>query len=209
MIDECNSLETLVNQLLLLAETDADWQEVSADPIPLNVVVGRTADMFQGVAEFNGIRLKVDPLPDVLVPGNRHYLRQVLSNLLDNAIKFTASRYTIPSGSASQNGNHGRGEIRVSMQIDEFAHTVRLVISDNGPGIGPEDLPQIFDRFYRVDRSRMRGTATGGTGLGLSICQAIIHAHRGTIEVTSELDRGTTFTITLPTITEKSPATLV
>lgn len=208
VIDECNSLETLVNQLLLLAETDADRQEVSSDPIPLNVVVARTSEMFQGVAEYNGLRLKVDRLPEVTVPGNRHYLRQVLSNLLDNAIKFTAARYAAPMGTGN-NGEHGKGEIRVSLIPDESQNVVRLVISDNGPGIGPDDLPHIFDRFYRVDRSRMRGIATGGTGLGLSICQAIITAHRGTIEVTSEIDHGTTFTITLPMITEKIPATTV
>jgi signal transduction histidine kinase len=165
--------------------------------------------MFQGVAEFNGLRLKVDRLPEVTVPGNRHYLRQVLSNLLDNAIKFTAARYTLPTGTTAQNGDHDRGEIRISLRPDYEQNLVRLIISDNGPGIGPDDLPHIFDRFYRVDRSRMRGVATGGTGLGLSICQAIITAHRGTIDVTSEIDQGTTFTITLPMITEKVPATLV
>lgn len=208
VIDECSSLETLVNQLLLLAETDADRQEVAAEPIPLNKVVERAAEMFQGVAEFNGVRLRVEPLPYVVVPGNRHYLRQVLSNLLDNAIKFTASRYVHYSGPAAHNGNGSRGEIRITMEPDKAHDHVRLVIEDNGPGIPPEDLPHIFDRFYRVDRARMRGTTTGGTGLGLSICQAIIHAHRGTIEVTSELDQGTAFVITLPTVNAATPATL-
>ena len=209
VIDECTSLETLVNQLLLLAETDADRQEVSADPIPLHTVVTRAAEMFQGVAEFNGVRLSVEELPEVTVAGNRHYLRQVLSNLLDNAIKFTASRYVHHAGPASQNGNGARGEITISLRTAPGHNMVRLSISDNGPGIPKEDLPHIFDRFYRVDRARVRGISTGGTGLGLSICQAIIHAHRGTIEVTSEIDRGTTFIITLPTVTADTPATLV
>ena len=209
VIDECGSLETLVNQLLLLAETDADRQEVSADPIPLHVVVSRAAEMFQGVAEFSGIRLRVDELPEVTVPGNRHYLRQVLSNLLDNATKFTASRYIHHAGPGSHHGNGARGEIRLSMDFDKGANRVRLLIEDNGPGIPKEDLPHIFDRFYRVDRARVRGTATGGTGLGLSICQAIIHAHRGTIEVTSEVDHGTTFVITLPAVTADVPAAMV
>lgn len=208
VIDECSSLETLVNQLLLLAETDADRQEVSADPVPLHKVVERAAEMFQGVAEFNGVRLRFEDLPEVLVPGNRHYLRQVLSNLLDNAIKFTASRYVHYAGPSAHNGNGSRGEIRITMDVDKARDQVRLVIEDNGPGIPPEDLPHIFDRFYRVDRARMRGTATGGTGLGLSICQAIIHAHRGTIEVASEMDRGTTFVITLPTVNVATPATV-
>lgn len=209
VIDECSSLETLVNQLLLLAETDADRQEVSADPIPLHVVVNRAAEMFQGVAEFSGVRLRVEELPEVIVPGNRHYLRQVLSNLLDNAIKFTASRYVHHAGPASHNGKDARGEIKISLRTVASTNQVRLYIEDNGPGIPKEDLPHIFDRFYRVDRARVRGTTTGGTGLGLSICQAIIHAHRGTIEVTSEVDRGTTFIITLPVVTAATPATLV
>ncbi|WP_254508591.1 sensor histidine kinase [Anatilimnocola floriformis] len=210
VIDECSSLETLVNQLLLLAETDADRQEVVGDPIPLHLVVGRAAEMFQGVAEFNGVRLKVEHLPEVVVPGNRHYLRQVLSNLLDNAIKFTASRYVHHAGPISANNGHGtRGEIKISLQPDWEQRVVRLLIEDNGPGIPKEDLPLIFDRFYRVDRARVRGIATGGTGLGLSICQAIIHAHRGTIEVMSKVDEGTTFVITLPLVTADNPAALV
>lgn len=206
VIDECGALETLVNQLLLLAETDADRQEISADPVALNTVVSRCAEMFQGVAEFNGIRLRVDELPRTLVPGNRHYLRQVISNLLDNAIKFTASKY---SPQPSNGKPSERGEIAISLEQDESRQQVRLRIQDNGPGIPPEDLPHIFDRFYRVDRSRMRGTSTAGTGLGLSICQSIIHAHRGTIEVSSEVDRGTTFTITLPTVATTNNAEAV
>ncbi len=200
VIDECSSLETLVNQLLLLAETDADRQEISADRVALDLVVTRTAEMFQGVAEYNGIRVRVEELPAVCVAGNRHYLRQVLSNLLDNAIKFTAARYVHHTGSAGKNGNAGRGEIVIAMLHDAARQQVCLTIHDNGPGIGPDDLPHIFDRFYRVDRSRMRGTSTGGTGLGLSICHAIIHAHRGTVECESHLGLGTKFTITLPTL---------
>ena len=213
VIDECGALETLVNQLLLLAETDADRQEVSADPVPLNTVVSRCAEMFQGVAEYNGIRLRVGELPWTLVPGNRHYLRQVISNLLDNAIKFTASKYPLQP-SLGGNGTNGgkpaeRGEVAISMEHDEARQQMRLCIQDNGPGIPAENVAHVFDRFYRVDRSRMRGTSTAGTGLGLSICQSIIHAHRGTIEVTSEVDRGTKFTITLPTVAATNTAEVV
>jgi signal transduction histidine kinase len=213
VIDECSALETLVNQLLLLAETDADRQEFTAEPVPLNTVVSRCAEMFQGVAEHNGIRLRVESLPWALVLGNRHYLRQVLSNLLDNAIKFTASKYLHHSGPATigsgQNGSGRRGEIVISMEHDDAQQQVHLAIKDNGPGIPAEDLPHVFDRFYRVDRSRMRGISTAGTGLGLSICQAIIHAHRGVIEVRSEVDQGTTFTITLPTVVATNTAELM
>jgi signal transduction histidine kinase len=196
VIDECSSLETLVNQLLLLAETDAERPTVMDASLRLDAIVQRSSEMFQGVAEFNGIRLRVEPLPCVIVKGNRHYLRQVLSNLIDNAIKFTASRYQHHSGPGANNGK--RGEIVISMHRDEVNARVKLIVEDNGPGIGPEDLPYIFDRFYRVDRARMRGTSTGGTGLGLSICQAIIQTHQGTIEAQSEIDHGTRFIITLP-----------
>lgn len=207
VIDECSSLETLVNQLLLLAETDAERPTVMDANLRLDSIVTRAAEMFQGVAEFNGVRLRVEPLPCVIVNGNRHYLRQVLSNLIDNAIKFTASRYQLL---ASQGITSKRGEVTISMDRDNVHNRAQLIIEDNGPGIGPEDLPFIFDRFYRVDRSRMRGTSTGGTGLGLSICQAIIQTHQGTIEASSTIDEGTRFVITLPlTAVPAEPPALV
>ncbi|QDU27983.1 Sensor kinase CusS [Anatilimnocola aggregata] len=198
VIDECASLETLVNQLLLLAETDAERPTVLDGDVRLDSLVTRTVEMFQGVADFNGVRLRVEPLPVIFVTGNRNYLRQVLSNLIDNAIKFTASHYQQPSVAAGVNGQAERGEIVISMQKDPERPMVTLTIEDNGPGIGEVDLPHIFDRFYRVDRSRMRGTPTGGTGLGLSICQSIIQTHHGTITVESTIDRGTKFIISLP-----------
>ncbi|WP_425619362.1 sensor histidine kinase [Anatilimnocola sp. NA78] len=197
VIDECSSLETLVNQLLLLAETDAERPTVMDGDVRLDTLIARAAEMFQGVAEFSGVKLRVEKLPVVVVNGNRSYLRQVLSNLIDNAIKFTASHHQQPSEKQGSNGGL-RGEIVISMLKDFANHRAVLTIEDNGPGIGPEDLPHIFDRFYRVDRSRMRGTPTGGTGLGLSICQSIIQTHSGTIEAESRLDQGTKFIITLP-----------
>jgi two-component system phosphate regulon sensor histidine kinase PhoR len=89
-------------------------------------------------------------------------------------------RYTDPGG-------------KVNISIDTFGRYARLVISDSGIGIPPESVPKIFDRFYRVDKSRSR--AAGGVGLGLSIVRAIVETHKGKIEVTSELNKGTTFTI--------------
>jgi heavy metal sensor kinase len=188
VIDECSSLEQLVNQLLLLAETDADRLKAYADRVALDQVLAGAVDMFRGAAESRGLTLNASAFPPAPIAGNRHHLRQVVNNLLDNAIKFTAAHY----------GNGDRGQIDVLLLRDDYRHVARLTIRDNGPGIPTEHLPHIFDRFYRVDRGRSRGDGAGGSGLGLSICQAIIEAHHGTIEVASTPGEGTIFTITLP-----------
>jgi signal transduction histidine kinase len=187
VIDECAALEALVNQLLLLAETDADRLKAYSDRVALDQVVAGAVEMFRGAAESRGLTLSVSPLPPTPVAGNRHHLRQVINNLLDNAIKFTAAYH----------GN-GHGQIVVTFLRDDYRHVARVEVRDNGPGIPPEDLPHVFDRFYRVDRSRSRSDGAGGSGLGLSICQAIVAAHHGEIAVVSAPGEGTTFTITLP-----------
>jgi two-component system phosphate regulon sensor histidine kinase PhoR len=114
------------------------------------------------------------------VPGAEHYLRQVVNNLLDNAIKFT------PAG--------GRVEVRV----EAAAGRAVLRVADTGAGIPPEDLSRIFERFYQVDKARGRENSRRGTGLGLSICAAIVAALRGEIEVASTPGRGSTFAVFLP-----------
>lgn len=196
VIDECSSLELLVNQLLLLAESDADRLKLYSDRVALDKLLESGVEMFRGVAEFKGLRLRASPFPTVAVAGNRNSLRQVMNNLLDNAIKFTSQRYG--SGPAQSNGDTPTaGEILVELERDDDRKEARIRISDNGPGMSVDHLPLIFERFYRVDKARTREGA-GGSGLGLSICRAIIDAHSGTIEVASVPGQGTTFTITLP-----------
>ena len=121
----------------------------------------------------------VCPLP-VAVTGEPDRLKQVIINLVDNAL-----RYTPPEGL-----------VKLSAFYDPRTATARIEVADTGPGISPEDLPRIFDRFYRADPSRAR--ANGNTGLGLAIAQAIVQAHHGTIEVHSTPGEGARFTITLP-----------
>jgi signal transduction histidine kinase len=199
VIDECSSLEALVNQLLLLAETDADRLRIHGDAVALDELVDKALEMFQGVAEFQGIHLRAGHFPPLRIAGNRHHLRQVLNNLLDNAIKFTAAKHCGDEESPiGANGDGTGGEIVVLMNHDRERNLAVLQIRDNGPGIPAESMTHIFERFYRVDRSRARDTNVGGTGLGLSICKAIISAHQGSISVQSEPGEGTTFTITLP-----------
>jgi heavy metal sensor kinase len=199
VIEQCSALQTLVNQLLLLAETDADRLQTDAEPVPLDQVVARVAEMFEGVAEEHNVELVVGELAPAPVAGKRHHLRQVVSNLLDNAIKFTAAR-TLPGQAAAITP----GRVTIELSRDDDAQVARLRISDNGVGIEAEHVPHIFDRFYRADRSRAREGAAGGTGLGLSICKAIVDAHRGSMHVKSQPGEGAAFIVVLP-LTTASP----
>jgi heavy metal sensor kinase len=191
VIEECSALEVLVSQLLLIAETETDQIKIYGEPVAWHELVERSIDMFQAVAESREITLDLMRCDEAIVDGYPHHLRQVLNNLLDNAIKFT------PEG----------GRITVELSADPSESTCKLVVSDTGRGIAPDDLPHIFDRFFRGDRSRSQSPTTRGTGLGLSICQAVVTAHQGEIHADSEYGKGTTFTVTLPLSTE--PAGIV
>jgi heavy metal sensor kinase len=182
VLEECTELAKLVNQLLALAEVDAGLSRTNNQVVELEPLVDRSLQMFQGVADVAGVRLLKRPLGSSRgVVGDAARLRQVINNLVDNAIKFT------PEG----------GTVTVTLDCSG-ANAVRLSVADTGAGIEPVDLPHIFDRFYRADKSRKRTDGPRGTGLGLSICQAIVHAHDGKLTVDSLPGRGATFTITLP-----------
>jgi heavy metal sensor kinase len=184
ILDECGGLRVLVNQLLLLAENDAGRLQVSTEKVDLEGVVQKAYDMFLGVAEAADVDLRIVVLESVRVAGDAGRLRQVVNNLVDNAIKFTRSG--------------GKVEIRLwSFPPDA---TVRFSVRDTGSGIPPADVPFIFDRFYRGDKGRHRGRRSRGTGLGLAICQSIIAAHDGRMEVESVVDQGTTMTVILPSV---------
>lgn len=190
VIEECTSLELLVNQLLLLAETEADRLKIVGSYVEFHQVVERCVDMFRGVADYKDIQLELVPPATTFVEGNRNHLRQLLNNLIDNALKFT------PEG----------GKVVVKLERDEAARRCNLIIQDNGPGISPEEVPHIFERFYRGDKSRQRDKMTRGTGLGLCICQAVVQAHGGEILVQSAVGKGTTFTVRLPLLNPEALA---
>lgn len=179
VIDETTRLGSLVNRLLLLAEGDAGRLDVANQSVRLDRIVQESVEMFGAVAESLDVEVKITHLERALVPGDDFYLRQVVRNLLDNAIKFTAPQ----------------GRVHVSLKFDDERRQAVLVVRDTGIGIPPEELPRVFERFYRVDKSRQRSS---GTGLGLAICYAIINALGGSITVDSLLGKGSAFTVILP-----------
>jgi heavy metal sensor kinase len=181
VIEEGESLEILVNQILLLSEVQAATQEHAYQPVDFADVLQRGCEMFRAVAEASQVELTVEAPLATPVRGNRAHLRQIVNNLLDNAIKY------VPPGS----------HVQVALVVDRAAGHAVLSVADDGPGIPAEDLPRIFERFFRVDRARPRD-GVRGTGLGLSICKSIAESHGGTIRCVSEPGRGTVFTVELP-----------
>jgi heavy metal sensor kinase len=181
VVEECGNLTLLINQLLLLAESDAGRLPWDPDPVRLDQVVARAVEMFQGAAEASGITLVgLGPAP-LLVDGNSNRLRQVVNNLIDNALKYT------PAG----------GRVSVELRTVDAYGEVHLRVADTGPGIAPQDVPHIFERFYRGDKSRGRETRNRGTGLGLAICRSIVENHGGKIAVESRPGTGSVFIVRL------------
>lgn len=175
---ETDRLVKLVDDLLDLSLLESKRLTLELRPVDVSVLVAHTVDKLRPLAEGQHLTLHQSGPPGVIVPADADRLEQVLVNLVDNALKYT------PAG--------GRVDVRVRRADGE----VEVLVNDTGRGIGPEDLPHVFERFYRADRSRARGS--GGTGLGLAIAKHIIEAHGGRISVSSRADEGTTFRVTLP-----------
>ncbi|QDU90252.1 Sensor kinase CusS [Pirellulimonas nuda] len=181
VIEESASLEVLVNQVLLLSEAVVSHDQPIVESTALGEVVEKAVDMFRGVAESRGVCLTLAVQDNPLVVGVKPHLRQVVNNLIDNAIKYTGEG----------------GSVQIDLSVDPTRGLAELVVADNGLGIGPADLPRVFDRFFRADRARQRDQ-THGAGLGLSICKTIVEAHHGAIRCDSRPGEGARFTVTLP-----------
>jgi heavy metal sensor kinase len=179
MLEEVDRLSGIANDLLLLARADAGLDMKRFDKVNLGQLLAEVADDVKLLAESRGVVLKSGDLQDTVLLGDRDGLRRIFMNLLDNAVKYT------PSG----------GQVRLSCVVRDGA--ARISVEDNGVGIGPEDVPHLFDRFYKTSRSRTQ-TSDKGAGLGLSIARSLVEKHGGTISVQSALGRGTTFTVLLP-----------
>lgn len=175
---EIDRMNSIVTDLLVLVRFDSDAMSMETLPIQLRSLLEDTIERLSPVAREAGIELSLAQHGELTVPGDYGKLQQVFYNLIDNAIKYS------PRG----------GRVRVEAQ--RSGQDALVNIRDDGIGIAKEDIPHIFDRFYRVDRARSR--STGGTGLGLSIVRNIVTAHGGDVQVSSREDEGSVFTVTLP-----------
>jgi heavy metal sensor kinase len=178
VLEECARLTRLTEQLLALAREDAPGAVAVRQPVDVAALVAAVADNLLPLAEAKGLALRVKAPARLKVAGDPGRLRQVFYNLLDNAIKYT------PAGGAVEVGVEGGPPGAV------------VTVRDTGIGIPPEHLPNVFERFYRVDKARSR--AEGGTGLGLSIVRSIVAAHGGEVRLASAPGEGTTCTVMLP-----------
>lgn len=179
IVRSTDRLGSLVQDLILLSKMESPQVQQKKQPIELDQIVRSVLEEFDALFAGKGITLTSEKIQPAPMLGDQDWLKRMLMNLLQNAM-----RYTDKGGQVTVNlETSGRG-------------LARLTVSDTGVGIPEESVPHIFDRFYRVDKSRSR--AAGGVGLGLSIVKAIVDAHKGKIEVTSKLEKGTTFAITLP-----------
>jgi heavy metal sensor kinase len=170
-------MRALTESLLTLARFDAGHEPTLRERVDLGRLVKDSLDLFNPLAKERRIAVHSD-LTSVECLGDPQQLTQVVANLITNALVH----------------NRCDGEVRVTVRGDS-AWAI-LTVADKGPGISSEDLPRIFERFYRGDKSRT--AATGGTGLGLAIGKAIVERHRGTLEVASVPGAGCTFTVRLP-----------
>ena len=190
LYDQTRHLHRLVDDLRLLAQAEARQLPLQRSPSDLAVLLEEVAELFSPLAGEKNISLETSlPRSSVIAAVDHMRFAQTLQNLLTNALQHT------PAG----------GVITLSLRAKE--ETALISVGDSGDGIAPEDIPRVFDRFYRVDKNRTRDT--GGVGLGLAIAQALVKAHDGEIEVTSAgLGQGSTFTIRLPLAQTRHPPNL-
>jgi two-component system phosphate regulon sensor histidine kinase PhoR len=184
---EVDALTQMVEELLELSRIESGQAPLRLQQLPVAKVIAAGAERLRPQAERAQLTLQIDfpaNLPDILVDPDR--IQQVMTNLVHNAIKFT------PTG----------GQIMVTAQRDDVLGEVIMLVRDTGVGIVPDDLPRIFERFYKADRAR----SGGGTGLGLAIAKHIVQAHGGRIWVESAPSKGSTFSFSLPIAGHKVPA---
>jgi len=177
IIEDCDTLISMINTMLEIAQSDAGTIKIEFAPVDISQMIHDVADIFHPLAEEKNIRLSVELPPEHLhVTGDRNRLQRALANLLDNALKYTLRE----------------GEVTLSASMDDSQ--VCLSVHDTGVGIAKEDREKLFTRFFRADPSR----TTPGNGLGLSLVKSLVSLHHGRVLVTSALGEGSCFKIILP-----------
>jgi two-component system OmpR family sensor kinase len=185
---EVDRLTRLVGDLLLLNQAESGRLPLDLRPVELDSVLVEVMKQMRLLAGER-LTLRLAGIEPLRVTGDRDRLKQVMLNLVGNALQ-----YTPPGG-------------LVSVALRKSGNRVQFTVTDSGAGIPAQDLPHIFERFYRGEKSRKRGQGTG-FGLGLSIAYWIVHHHGGTIEVASQEGKGTTFCVWLPLLTDTVPQTV-
>jgi signal transduction histidine kinase len=175
-IEESERMLTMLNTLMDISEAETGVMKLDLESANVSDMIEGVAELYRYVAEDKGILVHTMAPHDLSLTADPNRMRQILANLLDNAIKYT------PNGGRIDIEAHQRGE------------KIVILVKDTGIGIHPEELPRIWDRLYRCDQSRSQK----GLGLGLSLVKAIVQAHKGEIEVFSEPGKGSTFKIYLP-----------
>ncbi len=174
-LEESDRVGGILSTLMDISEAETGTMRLQLEPLNLAELVQQTVDLYEDLAEDRGLSIHVDTPEDVSVHGDRRRLRQVLANLVDNAVKYS------PAG--------GRIQLRTAREGRDAVVTVE----DTGIGIAPEELPRIWERLYRGDKSR----SERGLGLGLSLVRAIVQAHGGTVTAQSRLGEGASFEVRL------------
>lgn len=178
--DESDYITNLVQDLFSLAQMEQHNFSIRVKEVHLHPFLTRIAEKVNAMYKERHIKVSFSCSPTLLVNLDEQRFEQVIVNILNNAYR------------------HSKEHSHINISVTEEHKRISIKVEDEGEGIPPEDLPHIFDRFYRVDKARTR--ATGGTGLGLSIVKEIVELHGGNITVTSEIDHGSCFTISLPSI---------
>jgi signal transduction histidine kinase len=175
-LEEADRVSAMLNTLMDISEAETGTMALSLEPVDLSQVIAEAVDLYEEMADARGQTIAIATADQLTIRGDRNRLRQVVANLIDNAVKYT------PPG--------GRIEIDAHAEGGEAV----LRVADTGPGIAPGDLPRIWDRLYRGDRSR----SERGLGLGLSLVKAIVEAHGGRVEAASTPGHGARFELRLP-----------
>jgi two-component system, OmpR family, phosphate regulon sensor histidine kinase PhoR len=180
-------LAAIIDDLMHLSriEQSDETRELAIAPCQVRELLANVASLCRERADAKGIEIGIDCSADLTARMDAHLMEQAVLNLLDNAIKYTS-----------------RSPARIKLRAALVDSELRIVVSDQGIGIGQKHLPRLFERFYRVDKARSRHV--GGTGLGLAIVKHIVQAHGGKVSVESELGQGTTFTLRLPNAIQKT-----